>query len=58
MSINWGTVLVILVTLFLWYAIFKIGFWHTLFWIVLGSVLGGLTTKFWERKNDYTKYIG
>ena len=58
MSINWGMIFIILFTLFLWYAIFKIGFWNTIFWIVLGATLSGLIIKFWERKNDYTRYIG
>ena len=51
-------IFIILFTLFLWYAIFKIGFWNTIFWIVLGATLSGLIIKFWERKNDYTRYIG
>lgn len=55
---NWGMIFVLVVVCFLWYAVFKIGFLHTLFWVVLGALLGGLTIKFWERKNDYTRYIG
>jgi len=58
MRINWGLIIILISSVWVWYAVFRIGFLHTLFWIVLGALLGGLTTKLWEKRNDYTKYIG
>jgi len=52
MNINWGVVLVILSTMWIWYAIFTIGFFHTLFWVLMGSVIGGLYTKYKYKDNN------
>jgi len=58
MSINWGIIFIILATSFIWYGIFKIGFWHTILWIILGAILGGIILKIKEKKDDYTRYLG
>ena len=57
-GLNWGMLVVLLGSIFVWYAILTIGFFHTIFWMILGAVVGGLIIKIKEKRNDYTRYIG
>ena len=58
MSINWVMLAVFVFCAIAWYCVFKIGFFHTIFWVMLGAMIGVLVIKFKERKNDYTRHIG
>ena len=49
---NLVMVLMLGLCVFLWYAVFTIGFFHTLFWVVMGSITGGLMIKLKEWIND------
>ena len=47
---NWEIIGVLLGTIFMWYAIFTIGFFHALFWVVMGGVLGAIYFNYKENK--------
>ena len=48
-TFNWGMICVILATIWIWYAIFTIGFFPTLAWILIGACMGGVYYKFTSR---------
>ena len=48
MSINWLMIGFIILTILVWYCIFKYGFFTTVIWLVIGSCIVGLILKLKE----------
>ena len=46
--LNWPIITILFGSIWIWYAIFTIGFFHTLFWVILGGVMGGLYARYKE----------
>ena len=47
---NWGLIGIMVATIWIWYSIFTIGFFQTIFYIVLGSLIGALYFNYKENK--------
>ena len=47
-KMNLGVIGIILMTILIWYCIFKYGFFTTLIWLVIGSCIVGLILKLKE----------
>ena len=47
---NCPMVVMLLSSIGFWYAVFTIGFFHTLFYVTLGAVVGGLYTRYKENQ--------
>ena len=48
---NWGMIAIMLSTIWIWYAIFKIGFLSVLIWIIIGIAIGIIIHKIRENNN-------
>jgi len=46
--INWNIIGIILMTILVWYCVFKYGFFTTVIWLVIGSCILGLILKLKE----------
>ena len=51
-ELNWGIVALILLTIVVWYSIFKFGFFTTVAWIVVISAIIGI----YVRLKEETRY--
>ena len=49
-NMNWGIIVVLLGTIGIWYAIYKIGFFLSLMYIVIGAAIGGIITAVKEQR--------
>ena len=49
-SWNWGMIGILLGTIGIWYAIFKIGFFPVLMWVIIGAAIGGIVYKIKEMR--------
>ena len=47
---NWGMIGVLFTSIWIWYAIFTIGFFHTIFYVILGAIIGALYFNYKENK--------
>ena len=47
-KMNWPWIAMILMTIYMWYCIFKYGFFTTMFWLVIGSCVIGIFLKLKE----------
>ncbi len=43
---GWVWLGILCASIWIWYAVFKIGFFHTLLWIVIGGLTGGLYSRY------------
>ena len=47
---GWVWLGILFSSIWIWYAIFKIGFFHTLFWVSMGGIIGGLYGRYKETR--------
>ena len=48
--LNWPIITILFGSIWIWYAIFTMGFFHVMFWVTTGAVIGGLFAKIKENK--------
>ena len=47
---NWSMLVILLMSVGIWYSIFTNGFWSTLIWIIIGAAAVGVYLKLLENR--------
>ena len=49
-NFNWGILIVLILTILLWYSIFTIGFLVTLTWLIIIAAIIGIIIRLYENR--------
>ena len=49
-DINWGIIIIGILTVLVWYSIFTAGFFITIIWLIIISAIIGICIKMWDMR--------